>query len=299
MCRLYGFRSSVTSGVHASLVAAENALAIQSVAHPDGWGVAFYQDRFPHLIRSEKQALDDGLFRELGAVVSTRTLIAHIRQATTGKLSVLNCHPFQFGPWIFAHNGQVTGYTKGNEIAEAVDSLVDQRFRGEMLGSTDSEALFYLFMSRLARRVEDPFHEGIKPEIVVDALTEMMEEIMARVPEPDPNEPNRLTFLVSNGGAMVGIRFRRSLHYSTYKNRCPDRDTCHAFEAYRCEAPVEDGMVKHLVISSERIAEGPNVWFELSDGEYVTVDRGMNFHQGRVAAFSDSPVATLATGTGR
>src|SRR3954462_8092975 len=99
MCRLYGFRSSVLSGVHTSLVNAENALALQSLKHPDGWGIAYYHGRFPHLIKNDTQALEDGLFREVSSVVATRTLIAHIRQATVGQVNILNCHPFQHGPW--------------------------------------------------------------------------------------------------------------------------------------------------------------------------------------------------------
>ena len=68
MCRLYGFRSSVLSGVHASLVAAENALAQQSALHPDGWGLAYYNSRFPQLLRNDEKALDDRLFKEISAV---------------------------------------------------------------------------------------------------------------------------------------------------------------------------------------------------------------------------------------
>ena len=148
MCRLYGFRSSVLSGVHSSLVAAENALAQQSVKHPDGWGIAYYTSKFPHLIRSEKQALEDGLLREISAVVSTRTLLAHIRQATAGKVSVLNCHPFQYGPWTFAHNGTVAGFERLNDrlAGETEPTLQSSRKR-----TTDSEQVFYWLLSQIAR----------------------------------------------------------------------------------------------------------------------------------------------------
>ena len=66
MCRLFGFRSSIVSSVHHSLVAAENAMARQSQVHRDGWGIAYYVGRFPHLVRNDQQALHDSLFRELG-----------------------------------------------------------------------------------------------------------------------------------------------------------------------------------------------------------------------------------------
>ena len=289
---MFGFRSSVLSRVHASLVAAENALAIQSIEHPDGWGVSFYNSRFPHLIRSDKQALADGLFKEVSGIVATRTLIAHIRQATTGKVSVLNCHPFQHGPWSFAHNGQVAEFEQGSDIQKQLIEVVDPRFQNHILGNTDSEVCFYLFLSRLARRVEDIYHHGIPGEVVVDALQEMTDVVMEMAPEPNPEEPNRLCFLVTNGNVMIASRFRRSLHFSTYKNQCPESDSCDSYEPSRCEQEVSDGLVKHMIISSEAV-QGPNVWVEMADGDVVYVDRGMNFHKTVFPSISNSPVTKL------
>ena len=40
MCRLFGFRSSVESRAHNSLVVAENAVANQANQHSDGWGIS-------------------------------------------------------------------------------------------------------------------------------------------------------------------------------------------------------------------------------------------------------------------
>ncbi|MEZ4272183.1 MAG: class II glutamine amidotransferase [Myxococcota bacterium] len=293
MCRLFGFRSSVLSGIHSSLVAAENALARQSVRHPDGWGVAYYNGGFPHIIRNDKQALDDGLFKEVSAVLSTRTLLAHIRQATVGKVGILNCHPFQHGPWTFAHNGQIANFGTDEDLRHRLHEAVDGRFHPQILGTTDSEVCFYLFLSRLARRVEDIYHEGIRAEVTMDALKETVEMILEMAPEPDPREPNRLTFLLTNGSVMAALRFRRELYLSTYKSRCPERETCHAFEASRCEREVQDGIVKHLIVTSERVSDNPNVWIELQDGDYASVDFGMNFHRGVLSSLSNRSVCQL------
>jgi predicted glutamine amidotransferase len=292
MCRLYGFRSSVLSGVHTSLVHAENALALQSLKHPDGWGIAHYQGRFPHLIKNDRQALEDGLFRDVSAIVATRTLIAHIRQATAGKVNILNCHPFQHGPWTFAHNGTVVGFGTEEGIRERLLDCVDPRFRRQILGQTDSEVCFFIFLSHLARRVEDIHHDGIRSEVVVEALGAAVEQIRSVCPDRD-GKPNSLTFLTTNGAVMVGIRFRRPLWFSTYKTRCPERDTCHAFEEGRCEREVTDGIVKHMIVASERVAANPNVWVELQDGDWVSVDHGMNFRRGHVDALRETRAPVL------
>lgn len=280
MCRIYGFRSVIKSGVHQSLVAADNALGRQSEKHPDGWGVAYYIERFPHVIRNSKKALEDRLFSELSAVVQTRTLLAHIRQATIGSVDILNCHPFQYGPWTFAHNGNVEGFDDDPRVTDAVRDLVDPRWRSNILGSTDSETCFYVFLSRLARRVDDVTHAGIPREAVLGALREMVCEVTAIADGRDRPEPCKMTVVVTNGSTLVGYRHKKELFFSTHKTFCPERGVCPEFEAGRCEAAVDDGLVKHLVVTSERIAEGPNVWRELDDGHYVAVDHGMHFTHG-------------------
>ena len=133
---------------------------------------------------------------------------------------------------------------------------------------------------RLARQVEDICHIGIRSEIVLLALKETVEAIVSLAPEGDGQyDKNNLTFLLSNGSLTVGFRWGKELLFSTYKDRCPERNTCHAFEFERCERPVKDGIIKHLVVTSENIGEGPNIWQEMTDGEYVLVDQGMNFRQ--------------------
>src|SRR5688572_18576738 len=107
MCRLFGFRSVIPSKVHRSLVEVDNALCTQSRRHPDGWGVAYYIDGSPHVVKSSSTALNDHLFQRVGGIVSSETVVAHVRKATVGTQSILNSHPFQYGRWVFAHNGDV------------------------------------------------------------------------------------------------------------------------------------------------------------------------------------------------
>lgn len=284
MCRLYGFRSAIDSTVHRSLVDAENAMSRQSMAHKDGWGIAYYVGRYPQIIRNDQQALGDSLFREVSGIVATRTFLAHIRQATAGSVRVLNCHPFQHGGWTFAHNGQVCTFGADPGVRERVLALVDGRYRRFILGDTDSELLFYVFLSRLSRIVEDLHNPGVTARHAVSALRETVAEIMAVSPPPsaDPDRPTRLNFLITNGEVLVGYRRGVSLFFSTHKSVCPERDACWAYEQARCESAVSDGIVKHLLVSSEVISGGTNVWQELADDEYVCVDHGMNFRRGRL-----------------
>ena len=283
MCRLFGFRSAIDSSVHRSLVAAENALAQQSQQHRDGWGIAYYLGPYPHVIRNDEQALNDVLFRELSGVVTTKTFLAHIRMATAGLMvRVLNCHPFQHGRWTFAHNGELVGWHRP-EVRQAVRDRVDERFRRYILGDTDSEVVFFVLLSFLARRVENIQDEGVGATHLVPALRDALSCVTEAAPDLHEPKNNALTVLLTNGNVMLGYRCGRELYCSTHKSRCPERDTCYAFDAQRCEAAVgQDGIVKHLIVSSEPVSEGPNVWRPLEENEYVCVDHGMNFRQGQL-----------------
>jgi predicted glutamine amidotransferase len=274
MCRLFGFRSVIPSKVHRSLLAAENALGVQSNLHPDGWGVAFYVDGSPHVTRSPLTALGDALFHRLSGVVSSETVLAHVRKATQGPSTVLNCHPFQYGRWVFAHNGDVPAFDRHRDalLAEVAPAL--QRY---ILGETDSEIIFYLFLTLLARG--GPLSG--KPEL--DAVSGALRDTVARVREicdHGAEKPALLTLMVTDGELLAATEGGKALYWSSYKRRCSDRERCSSLSA-ACEAPTTSGHVNHFIVSSEPL-QGENVWTPFEPGEIVAVDRGMRVHRAHV-----------------
>lgn len=268
MCRLFGFRSVILSQVHRSLVAADNALGRQSNDHPDGWGVAYYVDGAPHITRSPTTAVSDQLFHRVSGVVSSETVLAHVRKATVGDLSVLNCHPFQYGRWVFAHNGEIRDFERHRERVRAE---VAPRLRRFILGETDSEVVFFLFLSYLSGF--GPLSGRIGIEHVMEALRLTIQEVRTLCDGDDDDSRALLTMIVTDGTLMAGVRSGKQLYWSTHKNRCADRDVCPNL-ADECEQPTRTGFVNHLVLSSEPL-HGENVWNELEPDEIVGVDRKM------------------------
>lgn len=271
MCRLFGFRSVIPSQMHRSLIAAENALGRQSERHPDGWGVAYYVDGAPHVTRSPTHALGDALFHRVSGVVSSETVLAHVRKATQGGHTVLNCHPFQYGRWVFAHNGDVP------ELAKHRGALMDEvspRLRRFVLGETDSEIIFFMLLSRL--EALGPLAQPRDAGEVMAALGATVRDV-DRIAVATPEAPNKLTIIVTDGTTMAAHQGGKELYYSTYKGRCSDRETC-ASLAPHCEAPTTTGAVNHLVFSSEPL-HGENVWLPLAEGDLVGVDRRMKLER--------------------
>ena len=268
MCRLFGFRSVIPSQVHQSLLDADNALGHQSVRHPDGWGVAYYVNGAPHLIRSCETALSDSLFHRVSGVVASETVVAHVRKATQGGKSVLNCHPFQHGKWVFAHNGDVENF---DEVRALLTNDVYPKFRRFILGDTDSEVIFALFLSRLSEF--GPIDGRPSVDHVVDALTETIKRVRAVADRDGLTELARLSCVVTDGDILVAHQGGKELYWSTHKSRSPDRNVC-AYSDPKCEAPSKTGAVNHLIISSEPLG-GTNVWSEMVVGEFIAVDARM------------------------
>ena len=273
MCRLYGFRSVIDSQVHSSLVNADNALAAQSERHPDGWGVAYYIDDSPHVARSASTALHDTLFKRVSGVVSSQTVLAHIRKATQGDRTVLNCHPFQYGRWVFAHNGDIPEFDRCRADLEAE---ISPRLRRFILGDTDSERIFFLFLTKLER------HGRLSNNFGVEAVSEVLRETVATVREicdrDDAEKKALLTLMVTNGVTMAAIQGGKDLYWTTYKTRCADREQCPHY-APSCEAPTETGFVNHLIMSSEPVSDD-NIWHVFENNEVVGVDWRMRLKRG-------------------
>ena len=272
MCRLFGFRSVIQSQVHRSLMDADNALGVQSNEHPDGWGVAFYVDGSPHITRSPTTALDCALFQRVSGVVASETVLAHVRKKTVGELSVLNCHPFQYGKWIMAHNGDIRDFP--TRRAELVQRIAP-RLRRYVLGDTDSEVLFFLFLTHLAQ--QGPLQSRLGVEETSAALRNALGEVRSICDRGTEDNASLLTTIVTDGTTMVAAEGGKQLYWSTYKTRCGDRSTCPSLSD-ECEAPTKTGYVNHLVFSSERI-EGENIWMPMESGEMIGVDWRMKLQR--------------------
>jgi len=91
----------------------------------DGWGIGFYKNEDPILIKSEKPIYMD--YEDFSSAVQqarSRIIIAHIRRASNPRglprekiISKENSQPFMYGKYIFAHNGTIT---IPDEVAETL-----------------------------------------------------------------------------------------------------------------------------------------------------------------------------------
>jgi predicted glutamine amidotransferase len=145
VCRLFGM-SGGREPVCATfwLLEAPDSLAQQSRREPDGTGLGTY-DRAGHPVVSKQPlaAYEDHQFAQEAREVSSRTFVAHVRYASTGKIRPENTHPFEQRNRLFAHNGVIEDLDRLEQELGDARSLVQ--------GETDSERYFALITREIER----------------------------------------------------------------------------------------------------------------------------------------------------
>lgn len=181
MCQLLGMNCNTPTDVMFSFTGFAERGG-RTDAHSDGWGVAFFEGKgLRHFV--DHQAACDSPIADLirHYPIKSRQVIAHIRKATQGEVSLENCHPFVrelWGRyWVFAHNGNLDNYAPRLHAGF------------HPVGSTDSERAFCWLMQELAKS-----HVGVPS---VAELTLTLRELI-----PQIARHGTFNFLLSNGEAL-------------------------------------------------------------------------------------------------
>jgi len=257
MCRLFAFRSNVPAPVHRSLVSEKNSLQVQSHEHKDGWGIASYRGELPEVAHGLGPAHGDPEFERVSNLLSAHTVLAHVRLASVGRVHPLNAHPFLHGRWAFAHNGTVRDFAAHQS---ALEGEIADDLRGQIRGETDSERVFFLFLTRLRQLC--PSGEPTVDE-VARALAQVTRLVTRMTDRPDDQKPTSMNLLVTDGALMVASRLNRSLFF------CECRKAPEA-----AERPREGVRLEQLVIASEKL-EQENHWHEVPERSLVGVGPGL------------------------
>ncbi len=170
------------------------AVEAKTVTNGDGFGVGWYGERAePGVYHEVMPAWSDQNLLALCANVRSRLFFAHVRAATGGGISRQNCHPFQFGPYMFIHNGQVGGFSQVRRVMETwlPDALYEHRS-----GGTDSELLFLLIVARI--------QEG---ETVRDAVRSVLDATAALMQTRGIDAPLRFAAALADGEQVWAFRW--------------------------------------------------------------------------------------------
>ncbi|MFC7309617.1 ergothioneine biosynthesis protein EgtC [Streptomyces monticola] len=164
----------------------------------DGFGVGWYAegDPLPARYRRPGPVWADLSFADLARVVRSSAVLAAVRDATlSGADGEAAAAPYAYGPWLFSHNGAVTGWPRSlSGLARSLpaDELLALEAR------CDSALVWALVLHRLRSGDEAP-----------GALADTVTEVAAAAPG------SRLNLLLTDGETIAATAWGDTLWYRT------------------------------------------------------------------------------------
>lgn len=165
--------------------------------NPHGWGAAVFEDSRPEIVKAPESAAESSEAAQTAERgFDADLLLAHIRYATKGSISMENTHPFVMKDlsgteWVLAHNGTIfegdvlSGYVRGQH------------------GETDSERILMYFIDSMdseIRRACSPLRTSDKARVLEKVLQ-------------DITPGNKVNLLISDGRSLYAhTNYRGSLH---------------------------------------------------------------------------------------
>ncbi|WNO05680.1 class II glutamine amidotransferase [Rhodoferax mekongensis] len=187
MCQLLGMNSHLPASLTLSFTGFSQRGGCTD-HHSDGWGIAFFESEGDqpgkaarHFVDKESASTSPIAKMLKSYPIKSHNVVAHVRKATVGAVTLENCHPFTrelWGRyWVFAHNGDLKEF--------------NPRLHGSFkpVGSTDSELAFCWLLQELNKsHVKVP---------TVEELTRTLAELV-----PQIAKHGTFNFLLSNGQAL-------------------------------------------------------------------------------------------------
>ena len=163
------------------------------VTNGDGFGVAWYTKRTtPGLFKDVLPAWNDSNLRSLAAHIQTKLFFAHVRATTGSAVNRSNCHPFIWKNWTFMHNGRIGSW---NDCRKDVEDLIDHIHYPHREGTTDSEALFLVALSK--GLIDNP----------ITAMQHTLSDISRIMDKHHSDEPMRISCALTNGNEIWAFRY--------------------------------------------------------------------------------------------
>lgn len=257
--------------------------------HSHGWGLAIYENNGIRTFLDPLPAAQSKIAQFVSEYpIQTLNMMAHIRYATQGKVSLENVHPFQrelWGiNWSFCHNGEVPKFS-GKPFADCPLLGRRQHHTNEQtihyyipIGDTDSEATFCAILNALrAEFTELP---------TLPVLYETLQRLCAQIIQGD-EEATIFNFLLGCGqytlfayswpGARPGSSVWNGLFYTIRKppfSVAQLADVDYAVDFSMCTNTQD----RVAVIATAPLTVDEE-WTEFSRGKLLMFDKGLAYSE--------------------
>lgn len=183
MCQLLGMNCNVPTDICFSFTGFQARGGLTD-HHTDGWGISFFEGRGVRQFLDPNASAHSAIADFIRTYpIKSKNVIAHIRKATQGVVTLENTHPFvrelwgQY--WSFAHNGDLKN----------LNLQLSGRFTP--VGNTDSELAFCYILQELVKEFGEQ-----RPDLQI--LGTKLHELTLRIASSGV-----FNFLLSNGEFML------------------------------------------------------------------------------------------------
>jgi glutamine amidotransferase len=245
-----------------------NAKELEEPLNGDGFGIGWYNSELsaePATFVSLNPAWSNRNLKNLAPKIKTDCLLAHVRAASVGEVSEANCHPFQFGEFLMAHNGGVENFSR---IKRDLRKDLQDDIYNWIRGQTDSEHIFAHVVNQLKHR------SSLESDQVTEAFENTFATIKKLMARHQIQEEAYLNMVFTNGAFIVASR------YVTDSNADPltlyhSEGSRYVVEdgITRLEAPRDDD--KAVLVVSEKLTDGDE-WTMIPKNHFVVVEPDLN-----------------------
>lgn len=283
MCRFVFYRgvsirlsSLVTEPTHSIIHQSYRSKEREEPLNGDGFGVGWYAPEecdTPAIFKDVTPAWNNQNLASLATVIRSHCILAHVRAATPGlPVSQLNCHPFSWGQFLFAHNGQIGDF---RTIRRGIQSELSDEAFNLLSGSTDSEHLFALFI-----KYYDPTVFDSELHAMAAALNAAINTIEAIATEHGVDTPSHLNLVLTDGERAVITR------YVSHGTDAPNSLYVHTGSAYECNDGVcrmrdHSATGETLIVASEPLSQDEG-WRPVAENSMLLIDENYVIEERRM-----------------
>ncbi len=250
----------------------QHALESSMTVNGDGFGIGWYNTSIrkePALFHSIRPAWNDENLSYNASMIKSNCLMAHIRAATQGGVSLENCHPFRFNEFLMMQNGGIKDFIRIKR--KLINRLNDESFEW-IQGQTDTQYIFALFMTIVKEHRQEK-------DLVLEDLTLCFSQTFAEIEDMKKSanivSPSLYNLVLTNGEELLATRYSsqpekesRSLHIASNAEFYLSKKGFLRFK----DSKIKDHSV---LISSEVLTDEKAYWQNVPENHSIIVNKNI------------------------